>query len=98
MSEDGLIYIHPDYTDDDRLWTDSGSKAELLVLSTKTELVNGIVLVEKGTGRYVRVGTFETVQYAERRVVVGWSTEKEYLAQVRRFFGGKENIREIVLV
>ncbi|TQN64874.1 hypothetical protein CSHISOI_10541 [Colletotrichum shisoi] len=97
-SEDGVIYIHLEDTDDDRLWTDSGTKAVLLVLNTETELVNGIVLVEKGTGRYARVGTFETVQYWERRGVVGWSTKKEHLAQVRRFFGGKENIREIVLV
>uniref|UniRef100_L2GDG3 Heterokaryon incompatibility domain-containing protein n=1 Tax=Colletotrichum fructicola (strain Nara gc5) TaxID=1213859 RepID=L2GDG3_COLFN len=95
-----------DYPDDPRLQQNSRSKlSALIVVQTGWSILEGIIVAEEENNRWSRVGWWDS-QHTRTEPLAPGSTEKDsmksakeaYRAKLRSLWGGKENVREIVLM
>lgn len=95
-----------DYPDDPRLQQSSLSKlSALVVVQTGWSILEGIIVAEEENNRWSRVGWWDS-QHTRTEPLAPGSTEKDSMksvkeanrAKLRSLWGGKENVREIVLM
>ncbi|CAI0648966.1 unnamed protein product [Colletotrichum noveboracense] len=95
-----------DYPDDPRLQQNSLSKlSALIVVQTGWSILEGIIVAEEENNRWSRAGWWDS-QHTRTEPLAPGSTEKDstksvkeaYRAKLRSLWGGKENVREIVLM
>ncbi|KAF9873404.1 hypothetical protein CkaCkLH20_09217 [Colletotrichum karsti] len=109
MIEDHEIMVELDDDDDARLKPGAQTKLSLLVVAyTGRTIIEGLVVMEDGSGRDmnkgegIRVGWFHTENsqpgFSESKSGEDEERAREYRKRLRALWGRKNNVREIVLL